>query len=64
MVPLLDRVRTNHKAQLEALNASLDRRFNQPDANWMGVFRAGGEMAVMELVGRQQLAREALLAAK
>jgi hypothetical protein len=55
LVPLRDRVRTNNKAQLEALNDALDRRFHQPDAEWMGVFRVAGEMAVMELVGRQEL---------
>jgi hypothetical protein len=52
---LLQTVRTQHKTEFAALNAALDRRFNQPDAVWMGVFRAAAEMALMEEVGGTDL---------
>ncbi len=55
LVPLRETVRVNHKAQLVALHGALDRRFNQPNAQWMGVFRAAAEMALMEHIGRQEL---------
>jgi cation diffusion facilitator CzcD-associated flavoprotein CzcO len=55
LVPLRDNVRTKHKAELERLFATLDRRFNQPNASWMGAFRAGAELALMEKVARRQL---------
>jgi hypothetical protein len=58
LVPLRTIVRERHGAQLHAVHAALDQRFKQPNANWMGVFRAAAEMAVMEQVGRQELTPE------
>jgi hypothetical protein len=58
LVPLRTTVRQRHGAQLGAVHAALDERFNDRNANWMGVFRAAGEMAVMEQVGRQELTPE------
>jgi hypothetical protein len=55
LVPLRTSVRDHHGAQLRAVHAALDERFNQPNANWIGVFRAAAEMAVMEHVGREEL---------
>lgn len=40
------------------MHAALEERFNQPNAGWMGVFRAAAEMAVMEQVGRHELPQE------
>jgi hypothetical protein len=50
-VPLRETVRTNHRTEFAALTAALDKRFNRPDADWMGVFRAAAEMALMAQVG-------------
>lgn len=55
LVPLRERVLKDHKAELAVLNAALDQRFKQPDAIWMGVFRAAALDAVTEYVGREQL---------
>lgn len=55
LVPLRTSVRQHHAGQLRAVHAALDQRFKQPNADWMGVFRASAEMAVMENVGRQGL---------
>jgi hypothetical protein len=55
LVPLRTSVRQHHRAQLHAVHAALDQRFKEPNADWMGVFRAAAEMAVMEQVGRQKL---------
>jgi hypothetical protein len=56
LVPLRTSVRQNHGGQLRAVHAALDQRFKQPTAEWMGVFRAAAEMAVMEQVGQRELA--------
>jgi hypothetical protein len=58
LVPLRTNVRDNHGAQLRAVHVALDERFNQPNADWIGVFRAAAEMAVMEQVGPQELNHE------
>ena len=58
LVPLRTTVRQRHGVQLRAVHAALDRRFEQPTANWMGVLRAAAEMAVMEQVGHQELPLE------
>ncbi len=58
LVPLRTTVRQRHGVELQAVHEALDRRFGQPNADWMGVFRAAGEMAVMEQVGRQELPSE------
>ena len=58
LVPLRTNVRQQHAGQLRAVHAALDERFNQPTADWMGVFRAAAEMAVMEDVGRKQLTQK------
>jgi hypothetical protein len=58
LVPLRTTVRQRHGAQLRAVHAALDERFNEPNAGWMGVFRAAAEMAVMEQVGRRELKPE------
>lgn len=54
-VPLRESVRTNHKAEFATLTAALDKRFNQPNAVWMGAFRAAAEMALMAEVGGNDL---------
>jgi hypothetical protein len=36
----------------------LDRRFNQPHAEWMGVFRAAADVAVMVEVSGDELPPE------
>jgi hypothetical protein len=51
-------VRRDYAQQSRLVHAALDRRFEQPNANWMGVFRAAAEMAVMEQVGHQELPAE------
>lgn len=56
LVPLRSLVRQKYGASLTAVHAALDKRFNDRDADWMGVFRAAAEMAVMEQVGRKELA--------
>ena len=58
LVPLRARVRQQNGAALRAVHAALDQRFNDPNANWMGVFRAAAEMAVMEQVGHRELPPE------
>lgn len=58
LVPLRTRVREKRTAALHAVHAALDQRFKQPNAEWMGVFRAAAEMAVMEQVGHQELTPE------
>jgi hypothetical protein len=58
LVPLRSTVRQHHGTQLRAVHAALDQRFNQPNADWMGVFRAAAEMAVMEHVGHRELPPE------
>jgi hypothetical protein len=58
LVPLRTTVRQRHGAQLRSVHAALDQRFNEPNANWMGVFRAAAEMAVIEQVGRRELKPE------
>jgi hypothetical protein len=58
LVALRDIVRRQHAPELRSVHAALDRRFEQPNANWMGVFRAAAEMAVMEQVGHQELPAE------
>jgi hypothetical protein len=55
LLPLRTNVRQQHKTQLNAVQAALDQRFSQPNAEWMGVFRAAAEMAVMERVGQREL---------
>ncbi|AHC27880.1 MULTISPECIES: hypothetical protein [Mycobacteriaceae] len=55
LVALRDIVRREHTQQLRLVHAALDRRFEQPNVNWMGVFRAAAEMAVMERVGHEEL---------
>jgi hypothetical protein len=42
-VPLRTIVRQRHGAQLRAVHAALDQRFKQPNADWMGAFRAAAE---------------------
>jgi hypothetical protein len=73
LVPLRTLVRRKHHAELAAVHAALYERFNQTSEDYLNVFRAAAEMAVMEQVGRgtlsvadRQLLRqlwEALLAA-
>jgi hypothetical protein len=58
LVPLRTTVRQRHGAQLRAVFDALDQRFNEPNADRMGVFRAAAEMAVMEQVGGQELKPE------
>ncbi|MBN3507683.1 hypothetical protein JYB55_02380 [Mycolicibacterium septicum] len=55
LVPLRTIVRKRHSGELGAVHAALDDRFNDRNADWMGVFRAAAEMAVMEQVGRKEL---------
>ena len=58
LVPLRTRVRQQHATQLRGLHAALDKRFSQPNADWMGVFRAAAEMALMEQIARKELKPE------
>ncbi|GFG65522.1 hypothetical protein MKUB_30120 [Mycobacterium kubicae] len=52
LVPLRTRVRQQHAGQLRSVFRALDQRFGEPNGQWMGVFRAAAEMAVMvEVVG-------------
>jgi hypothetical protein len=55
LVPLRHTVLAKHKAELAALNAALDRRFGQPNEQWMGAFRAAALDALTAHVGRQEL---------
>jgi hypothetical protein len=57
LVPLRDRVRSEHRAQLQQLHAAIDERFGTTGAStaYVNVFYAASEMALMERVGRDEL---------
>lgn len=57
LIPLRTRVREKHAAELHALFAAIDERFGTTGAStdYVNVFYAAGEMAVMEHVGRDGL---------
>lgn len=58
LVPLRTRVRDQHRGELLAVHAALAERFGHTSADYLNVFRAAGEMAVMERVGRNELPAE------
>jgi hypothetical protein len=60
LVPLRDDVRKNHRGQLTQLHEAINDRFGTTGASddYVNVFYAAGEMALMEQVGRVQLQPE------
>jgi hypothetical protein len=74
LVPLRTLVRTKYAAELASVHVALYERFDRTSEDYLNVFRAAAEMAVMERVGRDTLPRsdsqvlrqlwEALLAAR
>lgn len=55
LVPLRTLVRTKHSAELASVHAALYERFDRTSEDYLNVFRASAEMAVMERVGRDSL---------
>jgi hypothetical protein len=55
LVPLRTMVRTKHPAGLAAVHDALDERFGHTNADFVNVFRAAAEMAVMEQVSHNEL---------
>lgn len=60
LVPLREDVRKNHRGQLAQLHGAINDRFKTAGArdDYVNVFYAAGEMALMEKVGRAQLQPE------
>lgn len=58
LVPLRTLVREQHGPQLAAVHRELYERFDRTGDDFLNVFRAAAEMAVMEQVGREQLRPE------
>ncbi len=57
LVPLREHVRSEHHGALAQLRAAIEERFGTNGArdDYVNVFYAAGEMALMELVGRRRL---------
>ncbi len=57
LVPLRERVRNDHGAELGRLHAEINERFGTTGAtdDYVNVFYAASEMALMEWVGRNEL---------
>lgn len=57
LVPLRDRIRKHNGGQLRALHAAIDERFGTTGASddYVNVFYAASEMALMEELGRTEL---------
>lgn len=57
LVPLRDRVRTQHGGDLRRVHAAIEQRFGTTGAtdDYINVFYAASEMAVMVEVGREEL---------
>lgn len=55
LIPLRTEVRTRHSAELHAVHQALYERFNRTSDDYLNVFRAAAEMAVMERVGADHL---------
>jgi hypothetical protein len=57
LVPLREHVLEKHRGALHQLFAAIDERYGTTGArtDYVNVFYAAGEMAVMEMVGRQEL---------
>lgn len=55
LVPLRTMVRERHRAELLAVHAALEERFDRTSDDFLNVFRAASEMALMEAVARDQL---------
>jgi hypothetical protein len=57
LVPLREEVRANHRGQFVQLQAGINDRFGTTGASddYVNVFYAAGEMALMEQVGRAKL---------
>jgi hypothetical protein len=60
LVPLREAVRENHRGQFIQLQGAINDRFDTTGASndYVNVFYAAGEMALMEQVGRAQLQPE------
>jgi hypothetical protein len=60
LVPLRTEVRTKHRGQLLQLHEAINRRFGTTGArdDYVNVFYAASEMALMEEIGRAQLQPE------
>src|SRR6266508_3871265 len=58
LLPLRENVRTNHRGQFAQLQVAINDRFGTTGASddYVNVFYAAGEMALMEHVGRPTLA--------
>lgn len=54
LVPLRDLIRSKHRGDLAVLHGALSDRF-QTAADYINVFYAASEMALMERVGRNEL---------
>jgi hypothetical protein len=55
LIPLRTQVRERHGARLQAVHAALYERFDRTGDDYLNVFRAAAEMAVMEQVGAGSL---------
>ena len=55
LIPLRTFVREQHGNSLAAVHAALYERFDRTSDDYLNVFRAAAEMAVMERVGRDEL---------
>lgn len=60
LVPLREEVRKNHRGKFAQLQGAINDRFGTTGAtdDYVNVFYAAGEMALMERVGRAQLQPE------
>lgn len=60
LVPLRTHVRSKHRAALGQLHAAIDERFGSTGASqdYVNVFYAASEMALMERIGRADLSPE------
>ncbi len=57
LIPLRERVRTEHKARLLEVHEAINQRFATTGASddYVNVFYAASEMALMEWIGRNEL---------
>lgn len=60
LVPLRERVRRDHPGDLRAVHAAIEQRFGTTGArdDYVNVFYAASEMALMARVGRESLSAE------
>lgn len=56
LIPLRTRLLDEHLTELFAVHAVLDERFGRTAADCLPVFKAAAELALMEQVGRDDLA--------